>query len=236
MRGVVFFGDRQLELMEFPDPTPGEGEVVLEMKASGMCGSDLHQYRRAKGGEFDRRPAGRHRAGDRRPRAVRHRRRGRPGRPGGPGQDRPARHGASLQGLHRVQPLPLRLVAAVPGSAGQGVRQQRPWRARQVHEGAGLHAGAAARRAVLRCRRGDLVRHRHGLWRAAPHPALGQRHDRDLRPGPGRAVGDAAGEGDGRARHRARRQRGAARTAPRNSAPTRPSTRARTTRSARSRI
>ncbi len=51
MRGVVFTGDRQLELMEFPDPTPGEGEVVLEMKASGMCGSDLHQYRRAKGGE-----------------------------------------------------------------------------------------------------------------------------------------------------------------------------------------
>ena len=43
MRGVVFLGDRQLELMEFPDPTPGEGEVVLEMKASGMCGSDLHQ-------------------------------------------------------------------------------------------------------------------------------------------------------------------------------------------------
>ena len=51
MRGVVFTGDRQLEMMEFPDPTPGEGEVVIEMKASGMCGSDLHQYRRQKGGE-----------------------------------------------------------------------------------------------------------------------------------------------------------------------------------------
>ncbi len=51
MRGVVFTGDRQLELMEFPDPTPGDGEVVIEMKASGMCGSDLHQYRRQKGGE-----------------------------------------------------------------------------------------------------------------------------------------------------------------------------------------
>jgi hypothetical protein len=33
---------------ELPDPTPGPGEVVLEMKASGMCGSDLHQYRRPK--------------------------------------------------------------------------------------------------------------------------------------------------------------------------------------------
>lgn len=49
MRGVVFLGDRELELMSFPDPTPGPGEVVLEMKASGMCGSDLKQYRRPKG-------------------------------------------------------------------------------------------------------------------------------------------------------------------------------------------
>ena len=46
MQGVVFHGERDLEIMNFPDPTPGPGEVVLEMKASGMCGSDLHQYRR----------------------------------------------------------------------------------------------------------------------------------------------------------------------------------------------
>ena len=50
MRGVVFPGERQVEFLEFPDPTPGPGEVVVEMKASGMCGSDLHQYRRPKGG------------------------------------------------------------------------------------------------------------------------------------------------------------------------------------------
>ncbi|MBI2205739.1 MAG: zinc-binding dehydrogenase [Candidatus Rokubacteria bacterium] len=49
MRGVVFLGDRKLELREFPDPAPGPGEVVLAMKASGMCGSDLHFYR-ARGG------------------------------------------------------------------------------------------------------------------------------------------------------------------------------------------
>jgi threonine dehydrogenase-like Zn-dependent dehydrogenase len=48
MQGVVFTGDRELELMTFPDPAPGPGEVVIEMKASGMCGSDLHQYRRPK--------------------------------------------------------------------------------------------------------------------------------------------------------------------------------------------
>jgi D-arabinose 1-dehydrogenase-like Zn-dependent alcohol dehydrogenase len=50
MRGVVFKGEREIELMTFPDPSPGPGEVVVEMKASGMCGSDLHQYRRSKSG------------------------------------------------------------------------------------------------------------------------------------------------------------------------------------------
>jgi D-arabinose 1-dehydrogenase-like Zn-dependent alcohol dehydrogenase len=45
MKGVVFLGDRKLELREFPDPTPGPREVVIEIKASGMCGSDLHVYR-----------------------------------------------------------------------------------------------------------------------------------------------------------------------------------------------
>ncbi|HUQ75826.1 MAG TPA: zinc-binding dehydrogenase, partial [Burkholderiales bacterium] len=49
MRGVVFLGDRKVELRSFPDPTPGPGEVVLEMKASGMCGSDLKFYRSAPG-------------------------------------------------------------------------------------------------------------------------------------------------------------------------------------------
>jgi threonine dehydrogenase-like Zn-dependent dehydrogenase len=50
MRGVVFLGDRELELREFPDPTPGPGEVVLVIRASGMCGSDLHRYRAPRGG------------------------------------------------------------------------------------------------------------------------------------------------------------------------------------------
>ena len=45
MRGVVFLGGRKLEIRDFPDPAPGPGEVVLEIKASGMCGSDLKFYR-----------------------------------------------------------------------------------------------------------------------------------------------------------------------------------------------
>src|SRR5260221_3817815 len=49
MRGVVFLGERKIELRSYPDPTPGPGEVVLEMKASGMCGSDLKFYRSPPG-------------------------------------------------------------------------------------------------------------------------------------------------------------------------------------------
>ena len=37
MRGVVFTGDRQLEIRNFPDPTPGPGEVVLQIKASAWA-------------------------------------------------------------------------------------------------------------------------------------------------------------------------------------------------------
>jgi threonine dehydrogenase-like Zn-dependent dehydrogenase len=49
MRGAVFLGNRKVEVRSFPDPTPGPGEVVIQMKASGMCGSDLKFYRSAPG-------------------------------------------------------------------------------------------------------------------------------------------------------------------------------------------
>jgi len=49
MKGVVFVGDRRVAFEDFADPTPGSGEVVLEIKASGMCGSDLKFYRAAPG-------------------------------------------------------------------------------------------------------------------------------------------------------------------------------------------
>lgn len=49
MQGVVFVGERRIEMRSFPDPSPGPGEVVLEIKASGMCGSDLKFYRAAAG-------------------------------------------------------------------------------------------------------------------------------------------------------------------------------------------
>ncbi|MGQ9584956.1 MAG: alcohol dehydrogenase catalytic domain-containing protein [Anaerolineae bacterium] len=45
MRGVLFLGDRESRMAEFPDPVPGPGQVVIEMKAAGICGSDLHFFR-----------------------------------------------------------------------------------------------------------------------------------------------------------------------------------------------
>ena len=49
MRGAVFLGDRKLELHTFDDPVPDKDEVVIEIKASGMCGSDLKFYRSPAG-------------------------------------------------------------------------------------------------------------------------------------------------------------------------------------------
>ena len=38
MKGIVFAGNRKIELRDFPDPTPGDEDVILQIKASGMCG------------------------------------------------------------------------------------------------------------------------------------------------------------------------------------------------------
>src|SRR4026207_2370355 len=49
MRGAVLPGPRTPPPRRSPDPPPGPGEVVIEMKASGMCGSDLKFYRSPPG-------------------------------------------------------------------------------------------------------------------------------------------------------------------------------------------
>lgn len=48
MQGVVFTGDRTLEVREFPIPSPGPGEVLVRMTRAAICGSDLHVYRRPR--------------------------------------------------------------------------------------------------------------------------------------------------------------------------------------------
>jgi threonine dehydrogenase-like Zn-dependent dehydrogenase len=45
MPGLVFVGNSQAELREFALPEPGPTEVLIRIRASGLCGSDLHSYR-----------------------------------------------------------------------------------------------------------------------------------------------------------------------------------------------
>ena len=48
IKGVVFVGDRVAEVLEFPMPQAGRGEVLIQLKRAAICGSDLHVYRRPK--------------------------------------------------------------------------------------------------------------------------------------------------------------------------------------------
>ena len=43
--GVVLFGKQSLEMWKFPSLEPGLNEGLIEVKAAGICGSDLHFYR-----------------------------------------------------------------------------------------------------------------------------------------------------------------------------------------------
>ncbi len=51
MRGAYLPGGSQVELRTVPDPTPGHGQVVLAMRASTICGSDLRAIYREHLGE-----------------------------------------------------------------------------------------------------------------------------------------------------------------------------------------
>lgn len=44
MKEVVIIGPKQYEIREVPVPAPGNNEVLIQMKAAGVCGSDIHQF------------------------------------------------------------------------------------------------------------------------------------------------------------------------------------------------
>lgn len=44
MRALVFHGPWEMTVEERPDPQPGDGDTLLEIIATGICGSDLHGY------------------------------------------------------------------------------------------------------------------------------------------------------------------------------------------------
>jgi len=45
VKAAVFYGGKDIRVEDVPDPVPGPGEVLIEVKAAGVCGSDLHGYR-----------------------------------------------------------------------------------------------------------------------------------------------------------------------------------------------
>lgn len=53
MKALVYTGPGQIEFQDAPDPEPVAGEVVVEIEAVGICGSDMHAYF----GHDERRPA-----------------------------------------------------------------------------------------------------------------------------------------------------------------------------------
>jgi threonine dehydrogenase-like Zn-dependent dehydrogenase len=44
MKAAVFIGKGQMEVQDRMDPVPGRGEVLVEVKACGICGTDQHIY------------------------------------------------------------------------------------------------------------------------------------------------------------------------------------------------
>lgn len=53
MKALVYTGPKHLEIREVNEPQVGEGEVLIDLDCSGICGSDMHAYL----GHDDRRPA-----------------------------------------------------------------------------------------------------------------------------------------------------------------------------------
>ena len=41
MRGVILPGNSTVEFRELPIPKPGKGQVLVKIKASSICGSDI---------------------------------------------------------------------------------------------------------------------------------------------------------------------------------------------------
>src|SRR4051794_7738521 len=44
MRAIEFHGGERLELVERPDPTPGDGELLIAPTAVGICGTDVEIF------------------------------------------------------------------------------------------------------------------------------------------------------------------------------------------------
>lgn len=48
MKAALFYGGPDIRVEELPRPEPGPGEVLVRVRAAGICGSDLHGFRRVR--------------------------------------------------------------------------------------------------------------------------------------------------------------------------------------------
>jgi (R,R)-butanediol dehydrogenase / meso-butanediol dehydrogenase / diacetyl reductase len=44
MRAARYHGVQDIRIEDIPEPTPGEGQVLVKVAHNGICGSDLHEY------------------------------------------------------------------------------------------------------------------------------------------------------------------------------------------------
>src|SRR5215470_7851618 len=52
MRALVFHGPWEMTVEDRPEPQPADGDTLLEIVATGICGSDLHGYTGENGRRF----------------------------------------------------------------------------------------------------------------------------------------------------------------------------------------
>ena len=45
MKAAVFHGPKDITVMDVPRPQPGPGAIIVRVRISGICGSDLHTYK-----------------------------------------------------------------------------------------------------------------------------------------------------------------------------------------------
>ena len=44
MKSAYFYGKHDIRVEEAKTPEPGPGEVLIQVKACGICGTDVHIY------------------------------------------------------------------------------------------------------------------------------------------------------------------------------------------------
>lgn len=53
MKALRIVGERQIIVREKADPQPGPNDVIVQMKAAAICGSDLHPYRHPRPADLE---------------------------------------------------------------------------------------------------------------------------------------------------------------------------------------